>query len=198
MYENLEKLDFYKLSKHIKENKGDVEEKVLELAYIKAYEMTSIIAVSNARKRSGVFFRKDDVEGLGAEVYVAIRKYFKPHNAPHDLNAFVNTVINNKLADLMKERIKHKKMQESLSIKEKMGYEDSNDYNYIDKLIMVKEAIKKLKPLCQKIIQLISEKYKVSDIIKNTGLEVSEDAMRQRMRECRKSLGRLIGGYSDD
>lgn len=197
MYEKLESIDFYKLSKYIKENNGEVEEKVLELAYIKAYDMSTIIAISNAKKNSGVYFKKDDVEGFGAEVFVAIKKYFDPKKPPHDLNAFINSVINNKLADLMKERIKNKSMQEKLALKsrDEISYESSTNYTFIDKLIMVKEGIKKLKPLCQQIIQLIAEKYKVSDIIEKTGLDINEDAMRQRMRECRKALGRMIGGH---
>jgi len=198
VYENLEKLNFYKLSKYIKKNKGMVEESILDLAYVKAYEMTPIISVANARKKSGVIFKKDDVEGLSAEVYVAIKKYFNPSTPPHDLNAFVNTVINNKLADLMKERIKQKQMYEGLSVKEKLGFTGSTDYSHVDKLIMVKEAVRRLKPLCQKIIQLVAERYKVVEIIESTGLDISQDAMRQRMRECRKSLGRLIGGYADE
>jgi len=197
MYGKLENIDFYNLSKHIKENKGEVENEVLELAYVKAYEMTPIIAISNAKKKSGVFFKKDDVEGIGADVFVAIRKNFKPKEPPHDLNAFVNAVINNKLFDLMKERIKKKELEEKLSLKSKdeFNYDSSSNHEFIDNLIIVKEAIKKLKPLCQQILKFAAEKYKVSDIIKQTGLDIREDAMRQRMRECRKTLGRLIGGY---
>lgn len=156
--------------------------------------MSEIIAISNARKRSGVYFKKNDVEEFPALVFYAIRKYFDPKRPPHDLNAFVNTVINNKLADLMKERIKEKKMREDLTLNygESLKMNEFNNFSYIDKMIMVKEAIKKIKPLCQKIIYLVAERYKVSDIIIETGLNIREDAMRQRIRECRKSLGQYL------
>lgn len=190
---------FNDLCKKIKNKKGLVVDKEIERAYYYAYELSTTIAIANAKKRSGVRFNPIDVEFFGSELYISLKKYFDPTKPPHDLSSYVNKIINNMLADLINKRIKEKQTREEVekNYKNDLIYNMRNNHALGEKLIIVKESIKKLPIRCQKIIGFVSHKFKISEIIKSLELDISEDAMRQRVRECRKNLGRLAGGYDE-
>lgn len=197
--EELEKFSFNKLCRMIKKNKGLVGENLIDRAFFKAYEASSMIALSNAKKK-GIMLKSIDVENFGAEVYIALKKSFNAEKVPYDLNRYVNAIISNKLADLVKKRIKEKETQEYIKFREsnEMTFRENSNYSLNEKIIITKEALKSISEKCRNVLFLVAQRYKTSEIIKELGLEISETAMRQRLRECRKQLGRIAGGFGDE
>lgn len=110
----IDKLSFNKLSKIIKERKGEIPEYILERTILTCYHDFSEVIIKSAAKKKGIIFiDSDDIESIKTVLYFALKEFDK-FIPPHDINAYIAKIVENKLNTMIKNRVRKKYLDESM------------------------------------------------------------------------------------